>query len=152
MKPTLVIGLGNPLMGDDAAGPAVVDLLAADERLPEDAETLQAGTDLLRYADRMVGRRRVILVDSLSNREPPGEVFVYDGEFAGLEQRHREAHHLSLPGLVAILRTCSASHAEVDFVLFGVAIGPISPGSSLSVALTERLPGIVNELLAVLDR
>jgi hydrogenase maturation protease len=42
--PTLVLGIGSVLMGDDWAGPHVVALIAAGFRLPDGVELLDAGT------------------------------------------------------------------------------------------------------------
>jgi len=62
MKPVVVIGLGNPLMGDDGIGWHVAERLATDPRLPSGVEAIQGGTDLLRCAARIEGRRRAILI------------------------------------------------------------------------------------------
>jgi hydrogenase maturation protease len=62
----LVLGLGNPLCGDDAFGEAVV---AALERSPLAAparvELARAGTDLLGELGRLAAHDLVILVDAL---------------------------------------------------------------------------------------
>ena len=63
MKPNLVLGLGNPLMGDDGIGCVLAERLASDPRLPADTEVLVAGSDLLRFAGRMEYRQRVILIE-----------------------------------------------------------------------------------------
>ena len=74
MKPVAVIGLGNPLMGDDGIGWHVAERLAADPRLPDGVEAIQGGTDLLRCAARIEGRRRVIVVDAVRDDAAPGTV------------------------------------------------------------------------------
>ena len=56
MKPHLVIGLGNPLVGDEGVGCLLAERLASDPRLPEDIEVIDGGADLLGCADRMSGR------------------------------------------------------------------------------------------------
>jgi hydrogenase maturation protease len=78
MKPLLVLGLGNSLMGDDAAGVAVTEMLAGDSTVTDRAEIWTAGADVLRSMDRIGGRERVILVDAVECGEEPGLVSVVD--------------------------------------------------------------------------
>lgn len=152
MKPNLVIGLGNPLMGDDGIGCRVAELLSADRRLPPDTEILSGGTDLLRHAPRMEGRRRIILVDALLSASDPGTIAVYRNEFGELEGPEQNAHHLSIPGSIALLRAVSPSLAAVRFTLIAVAVASAGIRSELSPALEARLPAILDRVLDELRR
>jgi hydrogenase maturation protease len=71
---TLVLGLGNPLLGDDAVGLKVAALVR--ERLGGapgvDVEEEEAGG--LRLMERMTGYDRAILVDAAVTGGAPGEV------------------------------------------------------------------------------
>src|ERR1039457_3848424 len=58
MKPLLIIGLGNPLMGDDGVGAQLAESLAGRA----DADVLFGGTDLLPCAGELEGRQPVILI------------------------------------------------------------------------------------------
>lgn len=136
MKPTLILGLGNPLMGDDGIGYRAAELLAADPRLPADAESLGAGTDLLRWMNYMEGRIRVILVDAIMGDTS-----------GGLETRQWNVHHLSAPQAVRLLQTAVPSLRRVRFELITVAIELVEVGHGLSPALTARLPAILETIL-----
>src|ERR1035441_1834937 len=77
MKPLLIIGLGNPLMGDDGVGALLAESLAGRA----DADVLIGGTDLLRCAGEIEGRQRVILIDAVqceAESDVPGEITVTD--------------------------------------------------------------------------
>ena len=71
---TLVLGLGNPLLGDDAVGLKVAALVR--ERLDGapgvDVEEEEAGG--LRLMERMAGYDRAVLVDAAVTGGAPGEV------------------------------------------------------------------------------
>lgn len=69
----LVIGCGNPLCGDDGAGPETVRRLRA-RGLPEGMECLDAGTDGIAAAFRMRGVGEVILVDACRGGGEPGSL------------------------------------------------------------------------------
>lgn len=65
MKPRLLLGLGNPVMGDDGVAWHLLARLREDPRLPPDVEIAWGGTDLLGCAGLLEGRERVVLVDAV---------------------------------------------------------------------------------------
>jgi hydrogenase maturation protease len=142
MKPRLAIGLGNPLMGDEGVGWYVVSRLAGDPRLPADVETIWGGTDLLRYASRIEGRSRVILVDALQSAAPVGSVIPFE-DGAELEDRQTNAHELSAVQAMRLLQLMT----PVRFTLLGVAIWAAAAGDKLSPALEARMPAILDRVL-----
>jgi len=143
LKPLLLIGLGNLLMGDEGVGCFVAERLAEDPRLPESAEVMCGGTDMFRYADRMEGRSRVFVVDALQDKGEPGSVWVFEEPFPGLDDRQEHAHHLSVCQAMALLGMTLA----VRFTLLGISIPSAAAGSGLSPALTSRMPAILDRVL-----
>ena len=143
MKPVLVIGLGNSLMGDDGIGCAVAERLAADPRLPSSAEVVSGGTDLLRYMDQVENRSRVVIIDAFQDGGELGAVSTIDAA----SDRQEHVHHLSVTQAVQLLRL--TSHAQ--FTLLGVSVGSVAFGSGLSPALEARLDEIVNRVFEELS-
>lgn len=70
---TLVVGCGNLLRGDDAAGPVLVRLLA-ERGTPEGLRLIDGGTAGMDVAFAMKGARRVVVVDASSIGVDPGTV------------------------------------------------------------------------------
>lgn len=70
-----VLGIGNPLAGDDGVGPAVVKALA--ERAGPDPRVLLGVLegDLLEVADWLPRAQHFLFVDAIAG-EPPGEVVI----------------------------------------------------------------------------
>lgn len=147
VKPNLIIGLGNPLMGDEGVGWHVVQLLACDPRLPHDTDVLPGGTDLLRWAGEIGGRRRVILVDALLDPAEAGAVTVFRNGFDELDGAWRHVHHVSLAQAVGLLRLAWPSLASTRFTLVAVSINSAEFGGQLSPALAAALPGIADGVL-----
>jgi hydrogenase maturation protease len=141
MNPLLVIGLGNPLMGDDGIGWHVAERLAADPRLPAGVEAICGGTDLLRCASQIEGRRRVVLVDAVEDDAPPGSVSVIGEGAADLRQEH--AHHLSAGQAMQLLRLTM----PVSFTLLGVSVPSARMASDLSPALSASMPAILDRVI-----
>ena len=62
---TLVIGLGNPLMGDDGAGVAALDRLRNEWDLPEDVELVDGGTWGMNLLPLVESTGHLVLVDAI---------------------------------------------------------------------------------------
>lgn len=143
-RPKLVIGLGNPLMGDEGVGWHAVQALAPC--LPPDTEALWGGTDLLRLAGAIEGRTRVILVDALLDPGEPGVVSVFHG-LAGLDEHTGHAHHLSLAESLRLLRLDSPALDSTRFTLVAISVASSSFGAELSPPLAAALPQAVDCVL-----
>jgi hydrogenase maturation protease len=61
--PTVVLALGNPLRGDDGAGPAVLERLAATG-VPDDVELVDGGLAGLEAVLHLDHRTRAIILDA----------------------------------------------------------------------------------------
>ena len=140
MRPHLVIGLGNPLMGDEGVGCRLAQRLASDPRLSADIEVFDGGTDLLACADRMGGRTRVTLLDALLDPSEPGAVHVFEGDFSALETGQPGAHALSAVAALQLLQVAFPELRDVRFKLITVAIDSASFGANLTPPLAAKLP------------
>lgn len=74
-----VLGLGNVLLGDDAFGPTVVELLRARYEFAAEPPVtlLDVGTPGLTLPAHLAGHDAVILVDSVADAGAAGEVRLY---------------------------------------------------------------------------
>lgn len=151
MKPHLVIGLGNPLMGDEGVAFHLLGALRRDPRLPEDVEVLWGGADLLGCADKMIGRTRITLLDALLDPSQPGALCVFDGDFSALESRQPSAHQLSAVGAIELLRITDPALRDVRFKLLAVAVSSAEMRPELSPALAARLPQLLEQVLKELE-
>ncbi len=73
-----IFGIGNVLIGDDAVGPAVVDVLDALWEFPEGVVIQDLGTPSLDLAARLTGLDAVIFVDAVAGKQEPGTIRVFD--------------------------------------------------------------------------
>lgn len=149
-RATLVLGLGNDVLGDDAIGLHVVRALC--ERLADATdvvvrETTEMGLALL---DFMVGYRRVVLVDSIqTGTAPPG--FVHEIQHHDLKTLPaRTPHFLGVGETLALGRMLGLPMPEQVTILAVEVADPFTLGSEMSPALRLGLPGIVDRLLAVI--
>ncbi|MDH3216725.1 MAG: hydrogenase maturation protease [Candidatus Krumholzibacteria bacterium] len=151
MKSTLLIGLGNPLAGDDGIGWHVAEQLLNDPRMPDDIEVLRGGTDLLRHAKRMTGRTQVVLVDALLDRAEMGTVQSFDNAMPDLDGEQEHIHHLSPVQAVRLLREVVPVLKATRFRLITISINSSSLGCQLSPTLASRVPQILQRILCELS-
>lgn len=149
--PNLLLGLGNPLMGDDGVAWHLVERLRIDPRLPADVEVAWGGADLLACAGLLGGRERVVLLDAAEG-DAPGEVVRLDPFSENLDDRSRGAHALAVPEALRLLLQADPALACSEVLLLGVTVPEVRVGERLSPALMERLPWLVAAILGLMTQ
>ncbi len=138
--PVAVLGLGNVLLGDDAAGPSTVHWLQANFEFPPGVSVQEIGTpglDLLPYVS---GRRAVIIVDTVTADGPPGKIHVYrKDQIAMALTRPRLSPHD--PGLAEAVACAElAGEAPEHLTVVGIVPASTATGMGLSDAVHEAIP------------
>jgi hydrogenase maturation protease len=152
VKSVLVIGLGNDLVGDDGIGGTLVERLAHESGLRHRADFLAGGCDLLRLADRMEGRRKVVIIDAVLSDAPPGTVSVVEEPFQGLDGAWTHAHHPSLVDSIGLLRVASPTLRGTSFTLIGVAVAELNHRSRLAAKAPEITARVGDALTRLTSR
>jgi hydrogenase maturation protease len=142
----LVLGLGNPLRGDDAIGPRVVELLKWGG-LPTGMEAIDAGSVGFDLLGLLEGPRRVIIVDAADvgleagqfSRFTPDEV-----ELRGAAEKPA-AHQAGLAEVLALARALGRPLPEI--IIFGVQPGSLEWGEGLTAEVDAALPLLVEAVL-----
>jgi hydrogenase maturation protease len=149
---TLVLGLGNPILGDDSVGLRVAHQLgAALSEHPEiDVDIEYWGG--LRLMERMVGYERAIIVDAICSGAPAGTIHILSpGDMP--TQRSASAHDVNLPTALEVGRQAGADlpHEE-DITLMAIeAVEVLTFGERLTAEVEAAIPRAVEVVLAILD-
>lgn len=144
---TLIIGLGNPLRGDDGVGICVVRALA-ERSLPDGVEVMDGGTQGLGLVNLMEGRRRVILVDAASMGQNPGQ-FVRFALGEACLRGDDQPLSVHAAGLREALLLAQALRMLPDqLIIFGVQPAKVDWGDALSPEIEAALPALVEAVLA----
>jgi len=104
---TLVLGLGNLLLGDEGAGVHAVRRLAAEHPTLPDLEFVDAGTLSFALATLLDDVDQLIVLDAAEMHEPPGTVRLFLDEETDPffhVQRRGTAHEVRLIDLLAMSR------------------------------------------------
>ncbi len=148
---TLVIGLGNPLRGDDGVGVRVAQMLAA-QTLPPGVEVVDGGTQGLGIVNLMEKRQRVILVDAADVGQPPGRFVRFTLDEARLlgDGRQLSVHAAGLRDALLLAQTLKMLPDEV--VIFGVQPANLAWDNALSPQVEATLPNLIAAILAELEK
>ncbi len=147
---TLVLGLGNPLLGDDAIGLKVAALVR--ERLGErdgvDVAEEEAGG--LRLMERMTGYDRAVLVDACLSGGTPGAIRRI-GPDELPTQRTAIAHGIDLPRALALGRSLGLPMPEVVRVVAIEAESVHEFRESMTPAVAAAIESAVAAVLEEID-
>lgn len=108
---TLVLGIGNTLLGDEGVGVHAVHALEARLGSPPDVQFLDGGTLSFTLAGPIESADQLIVIDAAQLNAPPGAVQLLEG--AGMDrflghQRRRSVHEVGLLDLMTIARLADA--------------------------------------------
>jgi hydrogenase maturation protease len=149
---TSVLGLGNVLMGDDAFGPYVIQVLEARYSFPEDVTLLDAGTPGLDLVPYLSGVDALIVVDTVLSDDPPGTVKLYDREqlLKHAPQPRLSPHDPSLKE--ALLTSEFSGDGPREVLLLGVIPQATELGVGLSPPVKAALETAAEAVVAELKR
>ena len=147
---TLIVGVGNELLGDEGLGVHVVRrLLAMKDRLPPGAEVLEAGIFLMNSLGEISAYPHVILVDAVRAGGKPGRIYRVEIE-EGLADCLPDVGALSLHqwGVAESLYAAEVlGLLPARVTLVGAEPERIEPGTELSPTLEPVRDRIVSLLL-----
>ena len=152
MASVLVLGIGNPLLGDDGAGVHAALRLLERARDRDDVMVLDAGTlsfsllPALRHADGLIA------IDATRDGGQPGELRVCEGEaFDRFVRRSgRSANEASLADLLD--RARRSGQLPDQRVLIGVEPEVVDWGLELSPPVAAALSRCVDLALGFIER
>jgi hydrogenase maturation protease len=153
MSRTIIIGLGNPILGDDGVGWRVV------EALKEQAEAQGVETDLLAgggigLMERLVDYQRAVIVDAIATgSHPTGTVRVFplealENSFAG---HLGSAHESNLQTALQVGRDLGASLPEKVTIVAIESPHVYDFSTELSPAVAQAIPAAVQAALSQLS-
>jgi hydrogenase maturation protease len=150
---TLVLGIGNVLLGDEGVGAAVVRRLRegaapADETLC----CLDGGTLSFTLAEPIGAAARLIVVDAAAMDTAPGTVRVFEDAAMDRQLRRRSAsvHEVSLADLLDMARLTDSLPARR--ALIGIEPAHIDWDDALSPPVAAAVPVAIAEVRALIAR
>jgi hydrogenase maturation protease len=122
-KKTLVLGLGNVLMGDEGIGVHVVRALQ-EHSLPEGVECLDGGTGGFTLLGPLQSADHVLMVDAAADGNPEGTVTRTTPRFSRDYPPTLTAHDVGIKDLLDVFYIQGGGP---DIVLYAITINPQQP-------------------------
>lgn len=142
----LVLGLGNPLMGDDGIGLAVAQALKS-QTLP-DGVRAETASDILHLPSLWKLEPQLWLVDAVQRNAPPGTVHeLTHEEVLGLSGAQSSAHHLNLSEGLRWLTHTYPETAATRVRLWGIEPEVLEAVQGLSKSVESAVAVLVSRIL-----
>lgn len=144
---TVVLGLGNPLLGDDGFGLVVLDRLRHRRTWPTDVEFVDGGTWGLSLLPAVTDAARLLVLDAVRTGAPPGTVVRGKGDAVPRWYRHPVSPHQV--DLHEVLAAATLLDAVPDLAVVGVE--PLETGE-LHLGLSAPVAGAVDRAAREAER
>jgi hydrogenase maturation protease len=147
---TLILGLGNTLLQDEALGVRAVERLIATTRLPQEVTALDGGTLGLTLLPYLYEAEQVLFLDAVNFNGQPGEMIRLEGaQIPAALAVKLSMHQVGLQDLLAALSFSGRSPERM--VLWGMQPGTIDWGLELTEPVQRVLPQLVQRAVEELE-
>jgi len=145
-RSVVVLGLGNPLRGDDGIGPRIVEDLIR-RGLPEGVEALGGGNMGLDLLHILEGWERAVIVDAADVGLEPGQFtrFTPDSVYLVQQANSLSFHQAGLSETLALAEALDLALPEM--VIFGVQPATLGWREGLSPAVEATLPALADAVI-----
>lgn len=138
----VVVGLGNPIMGDDGVGLCALRELDREWTFGESTQLVDGGTWGLRLLPALEGARGIILLDAIRSGRTPGTVVeLRNDEIPRQLATKLSPHEVDLRELLAIMQLRGTLPSEVSAI--GVEPEYVDLLDDLSPIVRSRVREIV---------
>jgi hydrogenase maturation protease len=147
---TIIVGIGNPILGDDGVGIHVLRELRG-RGFHENIELEEAFTGGLNLVDIIVGYDRAILIDAVENSgDEPGSVYLMDA--LNMESSHStNPHDTSFPEALELARKMGEKKLPSEIHLVGINIkAQYDFKDGLSENVSRAVPEAVDKVLELI--
>jgi len=143
-KPTLILGVGNILFGDDGFGCAIVDYVETHTRVPPHVCLLDVGTGVRNLLFTLVlspvRPRRLLILDAVDAGRAPGELFeIKPSEMPTPKLDDFSMHQIPTSNMLLELQAQCGIEVRVLACQTGPLPEEVRPG--LSEPVRRALPG-----------
>ena len=138
----VVLGIGNTILTDEAAGVRAVELLEQRYRMPYNVLVIDGGTSGMEMIEDLSNLDFLIVIDVFKTGAAPGTVVKIAGdEIPVFFRRKLSPHQIALPDVLASLELLDTMPKEI--VVLGVEPISLELGMEMTDTIAERVPELV---------
>ncbi|MBA5942626.1 MAG: hydrogenase maturation protease [Methanophagales archaeon] len=155
---TLVLGIGNPILGDDGVGVHVAQELV--KLIKDDSETIRVedtNTSGLNLLDIITGYEKVVIIDAIitdTDGREIGEIYrLRPEDFAASVHLSTSMHDVNLPTVIEIGKKLMPDAMPSEIVIFAVEVAEVEVFTEeMTAKVKEAVPKILDRVLAELGK
>ncbi len=145
----VVLGIGNTILTDEAAGVRAVEALERDYRLPANVQAIDGGTSGMEMIEDLSNLDFLIVIDVVKTGAAPGTVVRIAGNQIPVFFRNKlSPHQIGLPDVLASLELLDAIPKEI--VVLGVEPISLELGMEMTPTVAAKIPQLVAMAVAEL--
>ncbi len=140
---TLVLGLGNTLLGDEGVGVHIIQQMQQDNAGIDDITYLDGGTLSFTLAGYIEEAGNLIIIDAAQLNSSPGVISVYEGEAMDkfvTGNRNKSVHEVNITDILSLAHL--TGHLPERRALIGIQPQLIDWGDTLSESVAQAIPQV----------
>jgi hydrogenase maturation protease len=143
-----IVGCGNLLRGDDAAGPILVRKIW-ELGCPPGVRLVDGGTAGMDVAFQMAGAREVIIVDACTSNSSPGDIFELPGDEVEVPPLGgMNPHAFRWDNAIAFARWLLKDRYPKKVTVILIEAQTLKHGAPLSEAVQKSVDAVARDLIA----
>ncbi len=147
----VVLGIGNTILTDEAAGVRAVELLEQSYQVPENVLVIDGGTSGMEMIEDLSDLDFLIVIDVVKTGAAPGTVVTIAGdEIPVFFRRKLSPHQIALPDVLASLELLDSMPKEI--IVLGVEPVSLELGMEMTATVAEKVPQLVDMAVAELQQ
>ncbi|MHA1685713.1 MAG: hydrogenase maturation protease [Candidatus Heimdallarchaeaceae archaeon] len=149
---TILIGIGNPIVGDDAIGIKVVEELNNNYQFPSLVDIVpDVSVGGLPLVELMIGYDRAIVVDAIeTGSHPPGTIVQFEPDLSKSSVYISDYHNLDFLSALSFAKQFYGNIPK-QITIIGVEIrGKLEFSDKLSPTLQAQFPQIVQKIYQII--
>ena len=135
----VVLGVGNIILSDEAAGVRAVEALERGWLLPQNVMAIDGGTSGMEMIEDLSDVDLLIVLDVVKTGAAPGTVVKISGDEIPVFFRNKlSPHQIALPDVLASLELLDAMPREI--MVLGVEFISLELGLEMTPTIAEKVP------------
>jgi hydrogenase maturation protease len=135
----VVLGVGNIILSDEAAGVRAVEALERGWLLPQNVMAIDGGTSGMEMIEDLSDVDLLIVLDVVKTGAAPGAVVKISGDEIPVFFRNKlSPHQIALPDVLASLELLDAMPREI--MVLGVEFISLELGLEMTPTIAEKVP------------
>ena len=135
----VVLGVGNIILSDEAAGVRAVEALERGWILPQNVMAIDGGTSGMEMIEDLSAVDLLIVLDVVKTGAAPGTVVKISGDEIPVFFRNKlSPHQIALPDVLASLELLDAMPREI--MVLGVEFISLELGLEMTPTIAEKVP------------